>query len=286
MKEKIILVTGSSGFVGKHLVDRLQEDRFKVIPFSRTEGQDVTSMDDFSNLPPVDVVFHLAAIASVPLSWEKPQQVLSVNSVGTANVLEYARKVGSRVIYANSYPYGIPQYLPTDEDHPTVAENPYGISKLAAEDLCRVYASRYQLVVTSLRFFNIYGPGQSEKMIISQMISKLKRDGKITVLDGSPRRDFVFIADAVNACIKAMQKQISGFSIYNIGSGTSISIKEVAEMLIRIAKIEGVEIIDKKEQRPNEIPETRADISQARRELNWQPTVSLKEGLQITFNAA
>lgn len=286
MSGRRVLVTGSSGFVGKHLVDRLQEDRFKVIPFSQTEGQDVTSMGDFSNLPPVDVVFHLAAIASVPLSWEKPQQVLDVNLGGTANVLEYARKVGSRVIYANSYPYGIPQYLPTDEDHPTSAANPYGISKLAAEDLCRVYADRYQLVVTSLRFFNIYGPGQSEKMIISQMIRELKRDGKITILDGTPKRDFVFIADAVDAYIKAMEKQTSRFSIYNIGSGISISIREVAEMLIRIAKIDGAEIIDKREKRPNDIPETLADISKASRELDWQPTVSLKEGLHITFNAA
>lgn len=286
MREKRVLVTGSSGFVGKHLVDRLKEDGFKVIPFSRTEGQDVTSMDDFLDLSPVDVIFHLAAIANVPLSWENPQQVLNVNLGGTANVLEFARRGGSRVIYANSYPYGTVQHLPTNEEQPTSAENPYGISKLAAEDLCRVYATRYQLTITSLRLFNIYGPGQSERMIISQMIRELKEDGKITVLDGSPKRDFVFIADVVDAYIKAMEKQTRGFSIYNIGSGTSISIRKVAEMLARIAQIKGVEIIDKKEQRPNEIPETRADISKARSKLNWQPTVSLKEGLQITFDAA
>ncbi|QQG43495.1 MAG: GDP-mannose 4,6-dehydratase [Candidatus Daviesbacteria bacterium] len=280
-----ILITGSHGFVGQHLAAGLRGR--DIVEFNLSQGKDVTKKQDFDNLPSdIATVIHLAAIANVPLSWEKPEEVLKVNLLGTLNVLEFARKVKAKVIFAASYLYGIPQKLPITEEHPLSAENPYGLSKLSAEALCRIYSGRYDIPVISLRFFNIYGPGQAENMVISQMIGELKRDGKVTILDGRPKRDFVYISDVVSAYLKALEAGNTGFDAINIGSGESYSIAEIARKLIQAAGLDEASLIDKHEERPNDIPETLADISQAKRKLGWEPKMNIDEGLKLTLSAS
>lgn len=280
-----ILITGSSGFVGKHLVNGLREKN--LVEFNLSDGKDVTKKQDFDDLPSdITTIIHLAAIANVPLSWEKPGEVLRTNIHGTLNVLEFARQVGARVIFASSYLYGIPKRLPITEEQPLSAENPYGLSKLSAEYLCQMYSKKYGIPVISLRFFNIYGPGQAESMLIAQMITELRKDRRVTIFDGRPKRDFVYISDVVTAYQKALASRQEGFNVYNIGSGESYSVREVAEKLIKLAGLDESVLVDKHEERPNDIPETLADISKAKTESGWEPAISIDEGLRLTWEAS
>ncbi|MDO8638529.1 MAG: NAD-dependent epimerase/dehydratase family protein [Candidatus Daviesbacteria bacterium] len=281
---KRVLVTGSSGFVGSHLVSSLNLKGYDIVRFSRKEKKNVLNTLDFENIGDIDIVFHLAAIANVPLSWEIPKDVLETNIMGTLNVLSFAKKKKAKIIFANSYVYGVPQYLPIDEKHPLSAENPYAVSKISAESLCQIYSKRFGLSVTSFRFFNIYGPGQAENMVISQMIKQLKSEGGITIMDSKPKRDFVFIDDVVKAYILAAESNSNGFEIFNIGSGRSFSIKEIANNLLNIAGVNPDKLLDNNHPRPNDIAETLADITKAKNVLHWEPMVSFQDGLERTFN--
>ncbi|SRR5258708_3919319 len=275
--ERRILVTGASGFIGKHLVKRLREEKYEVVESKvRIENEDEVFL-----LPMSDLVIHLAASVGVPASWDNPQETMSVNIAGTLNVLKYCVKNRADILYAGSYFYGNPKTLPTKEDDPISLESPYSISKFAGEELCFAYASKYNLNAISFRVFNPYGPGQSDKMIVSQMISELVNQGRITILDGRPRRDFLYIDDLIDAYAKGIHNLEGSREIYNVGYGENWSIAEIAQILATIHG--GAEIIDKKVVRSNEIMETCADISKIKNNLGWQPTVRIEEGLAKTY---
>ena len=277
--KKSVLVTGSSGFIGSHLLPLLQKD-FRIIAPSSNE-LDIRDRIKVLELPQVQSVIHLAGTSNVPASWEDPREAISINTIGTANILEYCVKNSAKLIYPSSYAYGNPEYLPTDEKHPVKAENPYAVSKLAAESLCEVYYKRYGLDITVFRIFNVYGPGQSERMVIPTMTLGLINKGSIEVQTGKPKRDMIFISDVVEAFLLALKKD-TGFAVYNVGSSRSYSIKELSMKLIRISSRKS-RFIDKKNPRSNDILETRADISKIQTEIGWKPKVSIDEGLKKTY---
>jgi UDP-glucose 4-epimerase len=280
-----IIVTGSSGFIGSALSEQLKANGYTVMGFDLSQKNDITKMSDldgfFQNIASEDIgtAVHLAASMFVPRSWEKPHETFFVNVVGTLNLLEQCRVHDiNRFIYASSYIYGKPDYLPVDEKHPVKPSNPYAHSKLLAEELCRSYFEDYGLKCVILRPFNVYGPNQSINFLIPTIISQLSA-GKIELKDSKPKRDFLFISDMVEAYLKAIKLENFDFEIINIGSGKSYSVSEIVEIILNQAdKSVSVEYLG--EERVGEIPETVADITKAKNLLGWEPKVAIEDGLK------
>ena len=161
-----IVVTGSSGFVGTKLIKRLRVLKHEIIELDLTTGFDLTNWPHISSIKKFDVLIHLAAKIFVPDSYKFPHNMYNINILGTLNALELCRINGAKMIFASSYVYGVPLYLPIDENHPTSAFNPYCRSKLIGESLCMSYSKDFGVPVIIFRPFNIYGPDQNENFII------------------------------------------------------------------------------------------------------------------------
>ena len=279
-----VAVSGSGGFVGSHLVCRLNELGAKVIEIDHRKGLDIQNFEQINTIGTFDILIHLAAKTFVPESYENPREFYFTNVVGTLNALELCRLRKARMIYASSYIYGVPQYLPIDESHPVAGFNPYSGSKIASEQLCERYHHDHGLNINILRIFNIYGPGQNSKFLIPSIIEQAQR-GKIILKDATPKRDFVYIDDAVEAYIKSIQHDSNSLDIFNIGSGKSFSVKEiVAEVLQHFT--EDIQVVFTGEERVNEVPDTIANITKAQELLGWIPEFSLSEGIRNCVAAA
>lgn len=280
MAEKI-LVTGSTGFIGSHLVSFLLNKKYSVVGFNSTHG-DIASVK--LNLPDIDRVIHLAGRSFVPESWKHPEEFMRVNVEGTRNILEYCRKRNTPLLFMSSYVYGNPVRLPIDESHPVQPPNPYAQSKREAELLCLHYAEKYDLPVTILRPFNIFGKGQPEHFLISKIIRQsldVSYD-HIELMDLIPRRDYLYVDDMIGAIFLLLQKRSKG--IFNIGSGYSLSVQEIADIILRKTKSKK-KIISLHESRPNEIPDVVADISKICQETGWKPSTSFERGIEHVLAA-
>lgn len=270
-----ILVTGATGFVGRYLVKALEASGHAVRSHSSRDGDIATC-----RLPTdgVDHVFHLAAKTFVPESWNDPQDFYSVNVMGTINVLEHCRHSRTPVTLVSSYVYGHPQRLPISEDHPLCANNPYAHSKLMAEDAGRFYEKDFKMRVVVVRPFNIYGPGQTRPFLIPTIVEQAMdaSTSEIRLKDLRPRRDYVYIDDAIQLLLLTLGKNVKG--VYNVGSGESASVAELTE-LIRRAVGTDKPVVSEEQPRPEEVMDVRADISRAAFELGWHPATSLSEGI-------
>ena len=276
-----VLVTGASGFVGSHLVRALGARGERVVTHSSGDG-------DLSRSAPaaqgIRHVFHLAARTFVPDSWKDPRSFYEVNVLGTVNVLELCREQGSSLTLLSSYVYGQPERLPIEENHPLHPFNPYGHSKVLAEQVARFYGQAFQVPVTIVRAFNLYGPGQGDHFLIPSIIRQALAPDQRTVIveDASPKRDYIFIADLVDLLLALDRRTIYG--IYNAGSGVSASVQEVAELVIRLAGT-NQRVVSRGRRRQDEVMDMTADISRARAELNWSPKITLEEGLRLTIHS-
>jgi UDP-glucose 4-epimerase len=282
LKGKRILLTGSEGFVGKNLAQELKRQGAKVLTLIDRDGQgiDIRDWQKIKEIRNLDMVYHLAAMTGIPFSFENPRETYEVNVLGTLNILELCRlRSIKKVVFASAYVYGNPQYLPIDEKHPLRPTNPYAMSKVLAENLCRSYCEDYGLECIVLRAFNIYGKGQIDRFLIPSILKQLV-NRKIELLDPAPRRDFLNIIDAVNAYIKAGEYDGSGFEIFNIGSGISHRVSDVVDLILNVSGTK-CSVVYKNERRKNEVMDTVADISKAKRLLKWQPSIALKDGLKI-----
>jgi len=271
-------VTGSSGFVGRYLVKSLKKKGYKIIQLDIQDGIDITEWEQIHYIEKFDVLFHLAAKTFVPDSYENPQSFYFTNIIGTLNALELCRINNAKMIFASSYIYGQPQYLPIDENHPIVAFNPYAQTKVIGEQLCESYHRNFGIPVVILRPFNIYGYGQNENFLIPLILKQMK-DGIISLKDPEPKRDMVFINDVIEAYINAVEYNQTGFDIFNIGSGESYSIREIVDQVISLAT-STIIVKFSGETRNNETLNTIADISKAEKLLNWTPKTFLKNGLK------
>jgi UDP-glucose 4-epimerase len=282
-------VTGSSGFIGRHLVHALKDSGYDVLEISRTANStDVTDWNQVEKIPAQDMIFHLAGITNIQNAFSQPRDVYFTNCVGTLNMLEWCRINDiEKMVYVSTFVYGIPQYLPVDEMHPTDPNNPYSQSKLIGEELCEAYARDHGLNITILRLFNIYGPRQTGNFLVPQILRQLS-DGEVVLGDPSPKRDFLYISDVIYALIAASTSDVDGCNVYNIGSGESYPAGEVADMLADIyfeQTGKNVSIKYSYDKRKSEISDTIANIDKAKNDLQWIPQVDIRTGLSMTLRA-
>lgn len=285
LSEKRIVVTGENGFTGRYLVNALRDLNSSTVSLKDQDGRRLDLRDRdrikgrIKELGDIDIIYHLAAKTSVIASYENPHATYETNLFGTLNILELCRLCDiDKVVYASSYVYGTPRYLPIDEKHMTDPPNPYSRSKLLAEELCKSYHEDFGIKCIILRPFNIYGPGQRSDFLIPKVISSLS-SGEVVVRDLEPKRDFVYITDMINAYIKAGEYQ-SDFDIFNIGYGKSYSVKEIIEKIIRIYG-SNIRVACEGERRRNEIMDCYANTAKARVLLGWKPLIDIDEGLKM-----
>lgn len=291
-----VLVTGGAGFIGSHLVEALlPRNEVRVLDDCSTGHRDTVPPDatlfegDVADpeavdeaMAGVDIVFHQAAMVSVPRSIEAPVACHRANATGSLQVLDRARYEDARVVLASSAAvYGEPGGVPVTETEPLAPSSPYGASKLAAEAYARTYAERYGLEAVPLRYFNVYGPGQSASdysNVVTAFLDRALAGEPLTVHgDGQQTRDFVHVRDVVRANLAAATADAATGDPINIGTGRSVTVRELAECL-RAAADSSSEIrhIDS---RDGDIEQSCADIERARHVLGFEPSVDLETGL-------
>jgi UDP-glucose 4-epimerase len=284
LDDKIVAITGSAGFVGTSLMKKLMAENVRIIELDLKYGIDITNWRLVENISGIDILIHLAARTSVPDSFMNPKEFLHTNINGTLNILELCRKCNAKMIYASSsLVYGVPSYLPVDEIHPINGTNPYAISKIVGEELCKGYYQSFGLRTIIVRPFNIYGPYQTSDSLISTIIKQAKK-GKITLRDPLPKRDYLYIDDVIEAYLNICKYTISDFEIFNIGMGESYSVEEVAHTVVELFGND-IEVEFTHESRTNEIDEISADITKAKTLMNWQPRVDLRMGIKNILNS-
>ena len=270
------LVTGASGFVGRHLCAALEKQGTAVVQVtSRTGFDDVDGVAGFAG---VEHVFHVAARTGVPAAWLDPVGFLEANTLGTIRILDRCRQQGCGVTFLSAYVYGAPRSLPIAETHPVDANNPYALSKHLAEQACLFFARVFGVKAVVLRLFNVYGPGQDERFLIPFIASQLldPASSLIEVADLYPRRDYVFIDDVVDAILRSPSAPIG--SVLNVGSGDDHSVEDVIRRMSAVARL-WKPYVGRADRRPNEIDVTRADVSAIASATGWRPTTTIDEGL-------
>ena len=295
---KRVVVTGGAGFIGSHLVERLLEEEYLVTVldnFSSGREANLKHLTSASNLQihrvdicdldrilplfkKVDWVFHLAALADIVPSIERPLDYYRSNVTGTVSVLEASRRSGvKRFIYtASSSCYGIAKVYPTPETAEIKPEYPYALTKVLGEQCAFHWGKVYKLPVVSFRPFNVYGPrartsGTYGAVFGVFLAQKLHGKPFTVVGDGTQTRDFVFVTDMVEAFLLAAKSNVQN-EIFNIGSGNPTSVNRIVELL------GGNRVFIPK--RPGEPDITHADITKIKTLLKWKPRVSIEEGVQ------
>lgn len=304
--DKTIMITGGAGFIGSHLARELATENKVTIVDDLSTGK-MSNIYDLVNQKRVnfiqgsildiqmlrecfsgaEFVFHLAAMTSVPQSVSDPVSSGKVNISGTLNVLQAAKESGARhVVFASSCAvYGDSPEQPKTEVMPPQPESPYAVTKLVGEHYCRIFTRLYGMPATCLRYFNVYGPGQDPASQYAAVIPKFIRlmiDGQSPTIygDGEQTRDFVFVKDIARANMLAAESGATG--VFNIGSGTSSTIRHVA---LQISAALGKQIpISYVDPRPGEIRTSLADISKAR-DIGYSPKYQLEEGLKETIES-
>lgn len=273
---KTIAITGSSGFIGTHLLKRIKNEKFNIIALDIRDGVDLMSEETIGKIESFDLLIHLAARSFVPDSYIHPLSFFKTNYILTLHALEMCRKQRAAMIYFSSYVYGKPAYLPIDENHPTDGFNPYAQSKLIGEELCLSYNRHFAVPVVIIRPFNIYGPGQDNRYLIPKIIH-MASTGMIELEDPEPKRDFLHVNDVVDFIFRVVKKDFKMKSeIYNLGSGTSFAVDEIVKMIVDKKQIS---IKYKNNKRPNEISDVICNNTKAKLGFNWNSKAVFKEEL-------
>tara|TARA_A100001011_G_scaffold382723_1_gene452933 strand:- start:498 stop:1481 length:984 start_codon:yes stop_codon:yes gene_type:complete len=291
-----IIVTGGAGFIGSNLVDFLVKKKHKVIVIDNFStglknnlklsqnkvkiiNKDISSNNNLDRIfKGADYVFHLAGLADIVPSIERPESYFKSNVLGTFNILEACRKNKiKKIIYAASAScYGLPKRFPTNELEKINVKYPYAFTKWQGEELVKHWFEIYKLPYISMRFFNVYGPrsrtsgayGAVFGVFLAQKVAKRP----LTVVgSGKQTRDFIHITDIVEALYKAAFSKVKG-KIYNVGSGKETSVNKIANLIskkrISIPK------------RPGEPDRSLSDIKKIQKDLNWRPKVNIEKGVQ------
>tara|TARA_A100001011_G_C14321313_1_gene850815 strand:- start:3610 stop:4599 length:990 start_codon:yes stop_codon:yes gene_type:complete len=299
---KKILVTGGAGFIGSHLVDLLLKKGFEVTVIDNLSSGNISNLNlsikkikfhkiDLANKKKLndklkdinfDYCVHLAALADIVPSITNPEKYFLANVVGTFNLLELLRnkKIKKLIYSASSSCYGIPKKYPTDEKSDVKPEYPYAITKRIGEELIQHWGKVYKIPYISLRFFNVYGPrsrtsGTYGAVFGVFLAQKIANKPYTVVGNGKQTRDFTYVSDIVDAIYFSIKSKISN-EVINIGSGKTYSINYLVKLLV------GKKVFIPK--RPGEPMCTFANISKAKRLLNWSPKISLENGVSLVLS--
>jgi dTDP-glucose 4,6-dehydratase len=317
-QDRPVLVTGAGGFIASHLVERLLESGARVRAFVRYNSRNDPGLLRYvagrGSLPPATVsrleilagdlrdphavrqamqgcqtVFHLGALIAIPYSYRHPAEVVETNILGTLNVLQAARETGGleRVVHTStSEVYGTARRVPIDEAHPLQGQSPYSASKIGADKLAESFHLSYGLPVVTLRPFNTYGPRQSARAVIPTIITQALTQEVIHLGNLEARRDLTYVSDTVEGFMLAGQAPGAIGETINLGSGSEVSIRELAELVLNLlgdrpARIE----VEPERLRPerSEVQRLLSDNRRAAEVLGWRPQVDLREGLRRTI---
>jgi NAD dependent epimerase/dehydratase len=307
---KRVLVTGAGGFIGSHLCEALVGAGASVTALVR-----YSSRSDWGNLEHLpaekrdalrvvsgnvedahfvlraverqEVVFHLAALITIPHSYVAPSSYPRTNVEGTLNVLEAARFHGTpRVVHTStSETYGTAQYTPIDEKHPLTAQSPYAASKIGADKIAESYFRAFGVPVATLRPFNTYGPRQSARGIVPAIVSQALVCNEVRVGNLGPVRDVTFVGDTVRAFLAIATCDAAIGEAVNVGSGTGVAIGDLARKVLAMLGKDLPLVLDAERARPesSEVHELVCDARKAASLLGWSPTMGLEEGLSQTI---
>lgn len=304
---KTVAVIGGAGFIGSSICKSLIEKKCKVVCIDNLSSGSLTNIDDlFSNslfsfqnidilnkealvkaLKGVDIINHQAALTSVIQSNVNPNETFTINVTGFLNVLEAARINGIRkVVYASSSAvYGETRELPIKEATQLAPMSMYGLSKKLNEELAAYYFNNYQISTVGLRYFNVFGPKQNKNSdyaaVIPIFINKCIADQSISIFgDGTQTRDFIYVEDVTDANYKALMSEVHSNEVFNIGTGVSISVLELAKSICKI--LNSNKQINFLEKREGEIPHSLADVTHAKDKLSFKSTYTLENAIDQT----
>lgn len=294
-----ILVTGSEGFIGSHLTEKLLDLGYDVRAFILYNSFNSTGWlnnikQHYKNkvefffgdirdpllvskaIEDCEYIFHLASLIGIPYSYQAPQSYLETNINGTLNILN-AIKLNNikKIIHTStSEVYGTAQYQPIDEKHPLNAQSPYAASKIAADQLVNSYNKSFEIPSVIIRPFNTFGPRQSFRAVIPTIISQCLNNSRSIKLGSlQPRRDFTYVKDTVNGFIAALNSNKKNAEVYNLGTNSENTIGDLAKIIIdKTNKKLTIESDDQRE-RPDqsEVMRLISDYNRAKKELNWEP---------------
>lgn len=306
-----IMVTGSDGFIGSHLTEELVKQGYHVKAFvyynsfntwgwlDTLPDKIMANVEVFQGdvrdpngveeaMQDVDVVFHLAALIAIPFSYHSPDTYVDTNIKGTLNVLQSARKLGTKrvLITSTSEVYGTAQYIPIDERHPFQGQSPYSATKIGADRLAESFYRSFQVPVTIVRPFNTYGPRQSARAVIPTIITQLL-GGKTEIKLGSltPTRDFNYVKDTVQGFISIFESDKTIGEEINIATQKEISIGQLAQKIMDQINPNAKVICDEDRIRPekSEVNRLLGCNEKILRLTEWKPRYSLEEGLRNTI---
>lgn len=299
-----VLVTGGAGFIGSHLVRALVRAGYSVRVLDNFSVGSLNNLKDVLEsvelvvgdvrdgevvelaVRGVDVVVHLAALIDVAESVEKPDLYFDVNVFGTYNVVRACRRVSSVVFASSCAVYGEPVRVPIDEEHPLAPRSPYAATKVAGEAFVKAFAELYGYRPVILRLFNVYGPKQSKAYagVIMEFLRRVTRGEPPVIFgDGEQTRDFIHIDDVVQAIMKVLTSD-RACGVYNVGSGRSVTINELAQLVLKLTGRSDLRPIYAPP-RPGDIRYSVADISKARKELSFSPSIPLNKGIEMLLRS-
>ena len=307
--DQTLLVTGAGGFIGSRLCERLVEEGASVRAFVRYTSRAEIGL--LKQLPPeilanieiirgdlrdfsaveqaangVDTVFHLGALISIPYSYVHPVETVQTNILGTMNVLEACRKTGAKLVHTStSEVYGTALRVPIDEDHPLQGQSPYSASKIGADKLVESYYRSFDVPAITIRPFNTYGPGQSNRAVIPTIITQALSGDVVRLGNLEAIRDFTYLDDTVEGFLLAGKAGLWNGETFNLGTGEEISIGAIAELIFKIMRKQPEIKIEQDRLRPgkSEVMRLISDNHKAKEALNWQPKVGMEEGLRRTI---
>ena len=277
-----VLVTGSEGFLGKHVCRALKARGHAVVGLDSAPSAEIVA--DITKVMPMmelDAIVHLAAVASPNVCTANPELAFSVNVLGTQQVLRLALESGARkfVFSSSAHVYDIPpRYMPTDECHPLRLNNIYTTTKLLGEQLCHLFWENHGLSYTTLRLYNAYGPGQQPGYFIPDMLAKAET-GEIILKGGETTKDWVYVDDVARAFCLALETPYVG--VMNIGTGLQTPLSEVSRLIAAHTGVFLRVVLSS-----NDATRMQADYTRARQVLGWRPTVTIEEGLDAVCSDA